>query len=217
MIIFDMLILHPRPPSCRDSVNAIVRHRLHLFKQGHLSVLYDAALLAPPPTTTTTPPAYDVAAQLAADEDNYHTAYARITQAMSVAKMTEEAQAICQKLYPPPTSYQSHHRPTRHHTPATLHVCKETLHRALIRLRKGTAAGPFGDLPDTLRAFALYQPPHSTTKPYFDRFASFLSLVINNQVPSSIVPHIAASHFMALHKDPADPAKLRPISIGSAI
>jgi hypothetical protein len=77
-----------------------------------------------------------------------------------------------------------------------------------VHLKKGTAAGPFGDLPDTVKAFALYQPPP---------LHHVLELILNNQVPSPITSLLAASHFMALHKDPADHTKLRPISMGSAL
>ena len=68
-----------------------------------------------------------------------------------------------------------------------------------------------------VKAFALHQPPHSTTQPYFHRFSKVLELILNHHVPPQIAPLLAANHFMALHKDPRDPTKLRPISMGSAL
>lgn len=220
LILFDMLILHPRPNTgTHMSPGNTVKYRLSLFRQGRIPELYQQAH-APrsTPTTTRPQPNLDHAAQLATDEDNYHTAYARITKAMPVAAITPEVRELCLQLYPPPTTYQSRHRATRQHgNQPTIQVEEDTLAKTLQKLKKGTAAGPFGDLPDTAKAFALYQPPHSNHQPYLQRFTSILELILNHQVPPAISPLLAASHFMALHKDPEDPTKLRPISMGSAL
>ena len=137
---------------------------------------------------------------------------------MPLAAMTPEIKHCCQKLYPQPTSYQSQHPYTRHHsTSPQVPLQQDVLEATLRRLKKGTAAGPFADLPDTAKAFALYHPPHSTFMPYLQRFGQVLSLILNNTIPPAIKPLLAASHFMALHKDPDDPTKLRPISMGSAL
>jgi hypothetical protein len=140
---------------------------------------------------------------------------------MPAATMTPKVQALCHKLYPPPMTYISPAWATRAHTMASppIPMDETALSQTLRRLKKGTAAGPFGDLPNTVKAFALYQPPHSTTLPYFSWFSQVLELILNNQVPSQITPPLlAASHFMvALHKDPTDHTKLRPISMGSAL
>ena len=54
----------------------------------------------------------------------------------------------------------------------------DTLVTALRRLKKGTAAGPFGNLTDTLRSFALFQPQYSTTMPYLKTFSKILHLIL---------------------------------------
>jgi hypothetical protein len=94
-----------------------------------------------------------------------------------------------------------------------------TLVHTLRHLKKGTAVGPFSDLPDTIKAFAIFQPPpHSTTQPYLSWFSQVLELILNHQVPGPIILLFTASHFiMALHKDPSDHTKLQPISMGSAL
>jgi hypothetical protein len=183
LITFDMMILHPRPRTV--PANKAVRQRLSQFHQGNLQPLYEHALAYKPPTHNTThTPDLNHAAQLAANEDNYHTAYARLTTALPVACITPEVRDICQTLYPPPADYQSNHRSTRHHTAYPhIQVQQEPLLQTLHHQKKGTAAGPFGDLPDTVKAFALYQPPHTAVQPYLQRFGQVLELILNHTVP----------------------------------
>jgi hypothetical protein len=58
----------------------------------------------------------------------------------------------------------------------------------------------------------------SISEMYLQGFGQVLEeLVLNHQVPDTIGPLLAASHFMVLHKDPTDPTKLQPISMGSAL
>jgi hypothetical protein len=73
-----MLTLHPRPLHSHTSPSKTVRHRLAVLQQGHLQLLYNLSHKTPAPQAmpTTTTLNIDHAAQLAADEDNYHTAYA---------------------------------------------------------------------------------------------------------------------------------------------
>ena len=99
---------------------------------------------------------------------------------------------------------------------STLEINPPTLLKALRKLKRGTAAGPFGDLTETLKAYATYQPPGSDDRPYLDTFTLVLQLILNNQLPTQVAHCFAANYFMALHKDPRDPSKLRPIGMGSA-
>jgi hypothetical protein len=87
LIIFDMLTLHPRPLHIHTAPSKVVRQPLAVLQQGHLQLLYELSQKPPAPQLipTTTTPNINYAAQLAADEDNYHTAYARITKAMPAA------------------------------------------------------------------------------------------------------------------------------------
>ena len=209
LIIFDSIILAPKATHHRLSANQLARQRLHELRHGNIQPLYQASQQLTPAITKALPSDLYHAAQLAADEDNYHTAYGRVTSAMPLAAMTPEIKHCCQKLYPQPTSYQSQHPYTRHHsTSPQVPLQQDVLEATLRRLKKGTAAGPFADLPDTAKAFALYHPPHSTFMPYLQRFGQVLSLILNNTIPPAIKPLLAASHFMALHKDPDDPTKL---------
>ena len=217
LLITDMLLLHPKPKGCHLSASSLVKQRLREFKQGQLQALYLSAHASTrPPTRATTAAA---AAQLAADEDNYHTAYARIVSALPVASITPEVQALCQKLYPKPTSYQAKHpKATRQSaTQPPVPMDLPTLQQTLRHLKRGTAAGPFADLPETLRAFALYQPRNSPIQPYLQPFSEVLQLILANRIPPQAGPYFAANYFMALHKDPDDPTKLRPIGMGGAL
>jgi hypothetical protein len=98
---------------------------------------------------------------------------------------------------------------------------KETLiFETLSKLKPGTAGGPFTDLTDVLKAYALYRPTpqgdENPSRPYIKTFGRVLSLILTNSVPPSIAPFLTANRFIALHKDPDDEAKLRPLGIGTA-
>ena len=108
--IMDQLILFPNDKRNKRSPNEIIKERLILFRKGKLRQLYERAHAYQPPnsSTNTTPivsGSLNHSAQLAADEDNYHTAYARITSSMPVASMTQEVEDNLRKLYPTPTTY----------------------------------------------------------------------------------------------------------------
>ena len=221
LITFDMMLLAPKPQDCHLSPAALLRTRLQLFKQGHLPQLYHQALQPQTQAHATHQPedaANQHAAQLAADEDNYTTAYARITKALPVASISPEIRAACLKLYPPPTTYQpTTTKPRLPPTTQPLQVDPSLLISTLRHLKKGTAAGPYGDLPETTKAFALYQPKYSDSLPYIQPFTKVIQLILNGNLPHAIGTSLASNYFMALHKDPADHTKLRPIGMGMAL
>ena len=82
-----MLILHPAQGPNKSSPNTTVKHRLQLFRQGKVQQLYLEAQQVPPAQGATTQ-ADARAAQQAADEDNYSTAYHRLTASQPVATLT---------------------------------------------------------------------------------------------------------------------------------
>ena len=131
--------------------------------------------------------------------------------------MTPENIAICQKLYDPPTPYQSIHRSTKS-TPPPITIHHDTLLTAIRKTKSGTAAGPSGDFPQFLKDFALYQPDKSSPDhyPHFSAVATVAQLILNAKISTQAHPFLASNWFMALHKDPANPSKLRPIGMGSA-
>ena len=185
LMMFDMIILHPTQGPDRPSPNTAVRQRLQQYKQGHIQQLYQEAQQVPPASAhSVTSDA--IAAQLAADQDNYSTAYQRLTNTQQVALLTPEAQQRCQELYPQPTSYQSQQPQTRHPTPPQpVTVDPDLMRRALQKIQNGTAAGPHGDFPATLKAFGLHQPDRENPDdlPYLKTVAQLLQLVLNAQLP----------------------------------
>ncbi len=80
------------------------------------------------------------------------------------------------------------------------------------KLKPGTAGGPFSDLTDVLKSYALYRPAPQGDEtmpwPYTQTFCRILRLILSNDIPKSIVPFLSANRFIALHKDPNDDSKL---------
>jgi hypothetical protein len=84
--------------------------------------------------------------------------------------------------------------------------------------KPGTAAGPLADFPQVLKDFALYQPEGTNTKyyPHLGPFSAVAQLLLNAQLPPDTHQFVSSNWFMALHKDPDNPNKLRPIGMGPA-
>ena len=81
LLILETLLLAPIPKHQRNVKASIIAKRIHMFKAGHLATLYENAFTQ----TDSMPPAPDIpifddmsfcpAAQAAADQNNYHTAF----------------------------------------------------------------------------------------------------------------------------------------------
>jgi hypothetical protein len=100
-------------------------------------------------------------------------------------------------------------------------VNENLIFETLFKLKPGTAGGPFTNLTNVLKSYALYHPNPQGNKnplrPYVKTFGCMLSLVLTNNVPHLIAPFLTANRFMiALHKIPNDKTKLRPLGIGTA-
>jgi hypothetical protein len=113
---------------------------------------------------------------------------------------------------------------TRSHTstkPRTNHpkipISENLIFKTLSKLKPGTAGGPFMDLTDLLKSYTLYRlSPQGNEKPpcpYIQTFGQVLRLVLMNNIPPSITPFLSANRFIALHKDPNDETKLRPLAL----
>ncbi len=53
-------------------------------------------------------------------------------------------------------------------------------------------------------------------RPNLSVFADVIQLMVNNQLHPELQTYFSANWFMALHKDPEDQTKLRPIGMGTA-
>jgi hypothetical protein len=140
--------------------------------------------------------------------------------------MTPEVKVLCQNLYPSRINANPAIR-TRSHTstkPCSNHpeipINENLIFETLSKLKPGTAGGPFTDLTDILKSYALYRPsPQGDENPprlYIRTFGQILRLVLTNNVPPAITPFLSTNRFIALHKDPNDETKLRPLGIGTA-
>ena len=216
LLAFDAMLLHPNKEN-KGSPNDLVRARLKAFRAGHIQSLWTASQ-AKPKQTTPSLEDHNHQAQLAADEDNYRTAFARLTKAMPVAAMTPENQHRCSKLYVDKKPYQPTRRSARTTTQPFSLVNTEVLLRALQKVNSGTAAGPNGDFPAVLKDYALHQPnPDSPDyRPNLSVFADITQLLVNNQLHPELQTYFSSNWFMALHKDSEDKTKLRPIGMGTA-
>jgi hypothetical protein len=231
LLIFESTILAPHKPDI-GSYSALLKKRLTLFKSGHIQQLY---LESRPDVHTPTPPLtppifndlkYNKHAQQCADQDNLHTAFARISSITPTATLTPHYLNILKKLYPPPIHFDvpvgNNPHNTRHKTtPATVlpELSQPTILKTLRRLKRGTASGPFASSIDIFKDYALYTTTvdTQTTYPYLATFSNLIQIIAQNKIPPAVKPYLAAQYVVALHKDPVNLDKLRPIGIGTAL
>jgi hypothetical protein len=145
---------------------------------------------------------------------------------MPTASLTPHYLDILKQLYPPPIQYTTknttHCHNTRQRTTSNdilPELSKGTIIKTLRRLKRGTASGPFSTSIDVFKDYALYTTTRETTTtyPYLDAFCSLITLIAQNKIPSAVKPYLAAQYVVALHKDPQNLNKLRPIGIGTAL
>jgi hypothetical protein len=227
LLLLETLLLHPITDGEPKSPDLAVLQRLSTFRRGHISQLYlQASSISVVPNTSPIHFAADddpcPSAQSLADSDNLRSAYQRIQSALPTAKMTPEVTQRCSNLYPSrvlPCNTPSCSRSSSANHPQ-IPLSENLLYEALSKLKSGTAGGPFSDLTDVLKSYALYRPApqgdETMPRPYTQTFCRILRLILSNDIPKSIVPFLSANRFIALHKDPNDDSKLRPIGIGTA-
>ena len=243
LFIFEALILHPHDTLRQPTLSDTITHRCLLFRQGHLQQLYTAAFTVPtdPPHHPTpiqpqrlTDAKIQHSAQMAINQDNLHAATARLFSANPQAALTATAITHIQSLYPPrrrtpapPTTPYATRSTTQHSTSQNQQPTQQTykiehdaMHQALQHLRRGTATGPYGDSTDFIRAYALHtrrQPNGTFSFPYLATFRKLLNLIVNANMPRDAQHAFTTNYFMAIHKSLAQPDKLRPIGIGTAL
>jgi hypothetical protein len=152
--------------------------------------------------------------------------FARISSITPTATLTPHYLNILKKLYPPPIHFDvpvgNNPHNTRHKTtPATVlpELSQPTILKTLRRLKRGTASGPFASSIDIFKDYALYTTTvdTQTTYPYLATFSTLIQIIAQNKIPPAVKPYLAAQYVVALHKDPVNLDKLRPIGIGTAL
>jgi hypothetical protein len=224
LLHLDSWLFGPATPDEPKAPGDLLASRLKTLRLGRIHILHArSSLQLVRPSTTPTHFSSDddpcPQAQRQADCDNYRTAYQRIQSALPIAPMTPHNKAIAQGLYPPRPPNPFNTPLTPRTNPATPPITTQLVATALAKLKTGTAFGPFLDLTDTLKEYALHTrnvASPTPSQPYLATMTAILRLVIHNQVPPPVTQHLRACRFLALHKDPDDLNKLRPIGIGSA-
>jgi hypothetical protein len=231
LLLLETLLLHPVTGTEPTSADTTVVQRLHLFRQGQIQRLYHqsssiSALPDNSPVHFATDDEPCPSALSLANADNLRASYQRIQSTLPSAKITPEVKILCQNLYPSRidssnnirTRSQSSTRPDKNHP--EIPISENLIFETLSKLKPGTAGGPFTDLTDLLKAYALYRPSpqgdENPPRPYIRTFGQVLRLILTNNVPPAIIPFLSANRFIALHKDPDDASKLRPLGIGTA-
>lgn len=94
--IFEQLILAPLPPpelrNAKDTTRQTILHRIRLFRSGQLRTLYNDSRTIKSKSAQefrTNPPTTMASAQIAADNDNFKTANARITKNTPIATIND--------------------------------------------------------------------------------------------------------------------------------
>jgi hypothetical protein len=228
ILIFESIFLAP-PTEMNLSYSKLLQQRHTLLKQGSIQELYERTRTTIPHTKPTpTIPTFDDlqynrTAQMAADNDNLHTAYNRIRSITPQVSLSPQYLTILKKLYPTQIQYdQQPARQTRHTNkpkpPPPPPITPQQILQTLQKQKRGTAPGPFADSIDLFRDFATYTTHRSqTSHPYLSTFTTLINTIATNNIPTDIQTTFAAQYVIALHKDPQNLSKIRPIGIGTAL
>jgi hypothetical protein len=233
LFIFESSILAPSHTNASQqnlSFSTLLKHRLATFRAGNIRELYDQSRpSADTPLPRPSIPNFDdltfnFAAQQSADQDNLHTAYARISSAAPNVTLTPHYLNILKNLYPPPIHFDMPTNPhnTRQKTTTNIprpDIPQKTIIKTLRRLKRGTASGPFSTSLDVFKDYALYSVTQDTQTlfPYLDTFHNLITHIAHNNLPPAVKPFFSAQYVVALHKDPKNLDKIRPIGIGTAL
>lgn len=225
LFTFESIFLAP-PTSPQQSYSHLLQQRYELLKTGKIEQLYTPTRQPPQHQPTTKPiPLFDDlqhnrSAQLAADQDNLHTAYQRVKSITPKVSLTPHNVTNLRTLYPPAIPYATDGHHTRSHThtyPPPITADTKQMLKTLQKLKRGTAPGPFADSTDLLCDYATFTTHRSqTTYPHLAAFTQLLNYFITNTTPTTIQESFAAQYVIALHKDPHNLSKIRPIGIGTA-
>ncbi len=239
-ILFEQLVLAPRPSTIDDSPHAesltqCIYRRLRWFRAGRVKDLYEesrkvvskppAVLLGPQASSSSTS---EKSAQLAADNDNFGTANARLTKNTPVSRVFDGPDGNLESLYKlhPKEVYSSSRRRSSRRKAQRYRNTNEFVFTAasivkdLLHLKKGKAPGLQVDSLDIFIHLAKRcrnLNAKKKLKPFASALASFFTLVANGDCPEDIQAIFRTTYLVALEKDPNDHTKLRPLGIPAAI
>ena len=228
--IFERLILAPHPHLDDDdvSLNCLIHRRLQLFRSGQIQLLFDESDKVEsrtPADFKNDPVKVQKSAQIAADNDNFRTANIRLTSDMPVAAIDEAKLKVLEGLHP--SSYKLNlHYPNRRtrgdkRNRKRVVISPNAMLEILGHLKRGKAPGYELDSLDIFiklaRRYRQDTKKKSRSDIGLDVIAKFFTILANGDVPPRILRILRTTYLVALHKDPTDPLKLRPLGIPSAI
>jgi hypothetical protein len=232
LFIFESSVLAPPIPNVaqRISFSFLLKQRLAQFRAGNIRELYEQSRpTTETPLPTPSPPnfddlTYNSTAQQSADQDNLHTAYMRISSSTPNVTLTPHYLNILKKLYPPPIHFHtlSNTHNTRQKTTTDTprpEISQKHIIKTVRHLKRGTASGPFSTSIDVFKDYALFSVIQDTQTqfPYLETFQTLITHIAHNNIPSAVKPFFSAQYVVALHKDPSNLDKIRPIGIGTAL
>ena len=209
--MFESIMLFPFPKDSEDTTAIIINKRIHLFRTGNLKQLYkesrevisrtplEKANRAEAQTTSTR----NKSAQLAADNDNYRSAIDRIVSDTPIAINTPEVVEILKELYPSRHKLQEEYKDTtiKKFTTAYKPLNLHAFTKLFSTLTQAKAAGPFGDITDTLKALVTHTEYPQNKQIYAKTVFDFFTLINTNKMPASIKKLYNGSFLFGLHKD----------------
>ena len=231
---FERLVLAPNPnPLSADrktgiSTNQLIHERLRLLRSGQIQKLYLASnevVSRTPSSFAADPVSKQRSAQIAADNNNFKTANARLTNDTPVARVNDDNIDVLHELHPKSLGLNLPRR--RRDTRGSANNFKRliihpsVISKVLSKLKRGKAPGI--EL-DSLDIFVKLADSYRRAKkrgqrtPFDPRvLAEFFTILANGEAPPQIKEIIRTTYLVALRKDADDPRKLRPLGIPSAI
>jgi len=209
--MFESLMLFPFPKKSEDTTATVITKRIHLFRTGNLKQLYidsrnvnsktplEKANRAENQTISTR----NKSAQLAADNDNYRSAIDRIVSDTPIAINTPDVVNILKQLYPSKHTLHEEHKDTQPKKFATAYkpLNIHTFKKIFSTIPQGKAAGPFGDITDTLKALVTHTEYPQNKQIYAQTVFDFFTLINANKMPASMKPFYNGGFLFGLHKD----------------
>ena len=242
--IFERLVLAPNPHPKKHAndkngttINQLINRRLRLFRSGQIQQLYEESNQIEsltPSEYAERPVSKQRSAQIAADNDNFKSAAARLTKDTPVLPITDNNIGILFGLHPASyalklVSYVTNGRiGTRSSTKSPnvrnhrhFAIAPKNILTILRRLRRGKAPGPELDSLDIfIKLAGCYTRAHKRKQKCsirLETLAEFFTILANGDVPPRIATILRTTYLVALSKDPTDQSKIRPLGIPSAI
>jgi hypothetical protein len=228
--IFERLICAPNPDksATAERTNTFVMRRIRMFRSGQIEALYkesNQVISRTPKDHKENPTKIQRSAQIAADVDNYRSANIRLTNDMPVAAIDDEKLQVLQALHPKSYNLKLNHK--HHQTRGSTRnrkriiISPTALSATFSRLKRGKGTGFQLDSLDIFiklaTSYRRAKKKGNKTHINLETLAIFFTTLANGDVTDKIKLILRTTYLVALHKDPTNDLKLRPLGIPSAI